>query len=188
MRAAVVDGPPAVVDVVVAVIVCNVLGFLYIALVCIVRLLFERQEMLPCGNVIDVAVVLVVLRLGPPRPAAVRLCPPDGGAAIGSGSSSGSTLGLDGGLFVLVCGLGLLEDVDYVFTLVASVSAMRREGDGYTWTRPELTLPMILPDLLMIVTVSVSCILTRWLGFGAFQSQNQAKKESGLETHKTSKL
>lgn len=85
------------------------------------------------GNVVDVVVavavavlvvvVVVVVRLGAARPDVVRVCPANGGAAVGSGRGSGSgsgSFGLDGGLLVLVGGFGLLEDVDYVLALLCT--------------------------------------------------------------------
>lgn len=109
----VVDGPPAVTGVVV---VCYVFWFFHISLVCVVTLLFDGQKMPPLGNVVDMVIVAVVLRLWAPRSAIVRLCPANGGAVVGSGGG-GSSFGFDRGLFVLIGGFGLLEDVDYVLAL-----------------------------------------------------------------------
>lgn len=103
----------------------------------------------------------------------------------GSGGSGGS-LGLDGSFLVLIGGFSLLEDVDDMLALLNSTRKMDSQrlesmdvgctvarfpttwqgsgedlavSGGQKVAPRRLTFEMTFPDLLMIVTVSVSCIL-----------------------------
>lgn len=90
-----------------------------------VGLLLWGQEVPAVGDMVDVAlvvvvIVLVVLGFGAStcRSHVKGLCFSYAGTGLGGGGGGEGSVGFQGGLFVLVGGFGLLEDIDNMLALV----------------------------------------------------------------------